>query len=430
MAILARGALVLSSLIYIPLTINYLGVERFGIFVALTSLTSMLVFADLGLGNGLLNVVSDSNGRQDPESASRAVASAFFMLIGVAVIMGIAVLITFPLLDWQGLFRLTDPAAKADVGATAAVVIATFLIALPLGVVERVRMAFQEGYVNSIAAMTGTIGAFIALLVAIQFGASLPFLVMAISVPPVLAIAVNGFRLFRSDRPWLRPRLARADARVALSLARIGFLFLVLQLAVAVAFQSDVLVAATVLGPEAATTYAVTIRVFMLVPSLIGLYLVTLWPAYTEALARNDVTWVRRTLRRSIGIAAVSSAIASVTLLVGGGLIIGTLTGGTVEPPTALLIGAAIWAVVSAGFNAVGILLNAASIVRFQVVIASIMALASISASVLFAFAFGVSGIIWGTLLSYVVCAAVPITVFLPRVMRRLDASAASEAPA
>jgi O-antigen/teichoic acid export membrane protein len=253
---------------------------------------------------------------------------------------------------------------------------------------------------------------------------------MAISVPPVLAIAVNGFRLFRSDRPWLRPRLARADARVALSLARIGFLFLVLQLAVAVAFQSDVLVAATVLGPEAATTYAVTIRVFMLVPSLIGLYLVTLWPAYTEALARNDVTWVRRTLRRSIGIAAVSSAIASVTLLVGGGLIIGTLTGGTVEPPTALLIGAAIWAVVSAGFNAVGILLNAASIVRFQVVIASIMALASISASVLFAFAFGVSGIIWGTLLSYVVCAAVPITVFLPRVMRRLDASAASEAPA
>jgi hypothetical protein len=101
-----------------------------------------------------------------------------------------------------------------------------------------------------------------------------------------------------------------------------------------------------------------------------------------------------------------------------------------VKPPTALLIGASIWGVVSASFNAVGILLNAASIIRFQVVFASIMALASISASIVLAQIFGVSGIVWGTLLAYVVFTALPITVYLPRLMQRLDAGSASEASA
>ena len=287
MAIVARGALVVSSLVYIPLTVNYLGVERFGIFVALTSLTSMLVFADLGLGNGLLNVVSDAYGREDRDTATRAVASAFFMLVALAVIVGIALVVVLPLVNWDGVFRLSGADATPEVGATIGVVLATFLVALPLGVVERIRMAYQEGYINSIAGMTGTIGAFIALLLAIQLGANLPVMVMAISIPPVLSLAANGFRLLRKDRPWLRPRLEHVDMSVAIRLARIGFLFLVLQLAVAVAFQSDVLVAATILGPESATTYAVTLRVFTLVPSLIGLYLITLWPAYTEALARG-----------------------------------------------------------------------------------------------------------------------------------------------
>ena len=108
MAIVARGAFVVSSLVYIPLTVDFLGVERFGIFVALTSLTSMLVFADLGLGNGLLNVVSDAYGREDRDTATRAVASAFFMLIAVAVIVGIALVVVLPLVHWEGVFRLSE----------------------------------------------------------------------------------------------------------------------------------------------------------------------------------------------------------------------------------------------------------------------------------------------------------------------------------
>jgi O-antigen/teichoic acid export membrane protein len=282
-------------------------------------------------------------------------------------------------------------------------------------------MAYQEGYLNSIIAIVGTVLGLSGLALAIVFEASLPVLVFALSAPPVLAVGYNALRLFRQDRPWLRPRWSMASRGDAVRLARVGFLFFVLQVAVAIAFQSDVLVAAAVIGPEAAATYAVTLRVFMFAPSLLGLFLLTLWPAYTEALARQDADWVKRTLRRSVVLAVGGALVASLALLATGSPLIRFFTGGQVNPPVALMLGAAIWAVVNACFNAVAMLMNAASIVLFQVVTAIVMALGSVVLSILFANWFGVSGIVWGTLIAYTVLAAIPVALYLPRVLRRLN---------
>src|SRR5262249_55824468 len=111
---------------------------------------------------------------------------------------------------------------------------------------------------------------------------------------------------------------------------------------------------------------------------------------------------------------------ASVVLFLFSDFVIGLLTGNRVTPPIGLVVGAAIWATVSAGFNAVSMLFNAASIVRFQVIVASIMAATSIIASIVLAKSIGVSGIIWGTLGAYMVCSALPIVWYTPRLMSRL----------
>lgn len=426
-AIGGRGVGLLASFIAIPLSIGYLGVDRYGIFVALSSLTAMFVFADLGLGNGLLNVVSEANGRNDRAAASRAVSSAFFMLLGIAAVLAIVLLIAYPVIDWSGLFHVSNPTIADEVAPTAAVLLGLFAVALPLGVVERIRMGYQEGFINSVASMAGALLALAALAIAVWARASLPVLVLAVSAPPVVALGINGYRLWRKDRPWLRPRLGLADRTAAFRLARIGLLFLVLQLAVAVAYQSDVVVAGMILGPEAAATYAVTLKFFMLAPAIVGLYLVTLWPAYTEALARNDRTWVNRTLRRSVAIAAIASGVSSLALAVAGSWLIQGWTGGAINPPIELLIGAALWAVLSATFNAVAILLNAASVVLFQVILAITMAAASITFSVLFANWFGLAGIVWGTLLAYLLFSAIPVAIYLPRIINSIGRNATSD---
>jgi O-antigen/teichoic acid export membrane protein len=268
-----------------------------------------------------------------------------------------------------------------------------------------------------------------ALLLVIVAGGSLPLVVLAITLPPVLGLAINGLFLLRR-RPWLMPRFRRFQRPMAVRLARLGFLFFVLQLAVAVAYQSDIVVAAAVLGAGAAATYAVTLKVFLLVPSLVAMFLVTLWPAYTEALARHDGAWIRRTLRRSIWIALGATGVASLVLVVGGSWFIRTWTRNAVDPPFELLVGAALWAIVSTGFNAVAMLLNAASVMAFQVVVALSMAALSITLSIVLANTIGLAGIIWGTLLAYLLVSALPVCIYLPRVLRQLGIAETGPEPA
>jgi len=50
----------LAFLITVPLTVHYLGPERYGAWMSLSSLMAFLRFSDLGLGNGLVGAVSQA----------------------------------------------------------------------------------------------------------------------------------------------------------------------------------------------------------------------------------------------------------------------------------------------------------------------------------------------------------------------------------
>src|SRR5262245_43745518 len=64
-AVVARAVQVGTSLITIPLTVHYLGNERFGLWMAISSVLAMANFADFGIGNGVLNTVADAFGKND-----------------------------------------------------------------------------------------------------------------------------------------------------------------------------------------------------------------------------------------------------------------------------------------------------------------------------------------------------------------------------
>jgi len=107
-------------------------------------------------------------------------------------------------------------------------------------------------------------------------------------------------------------------------------------------------------------------------------------------------------------------------MLAASHLIFGFLIGPSLVPPTALLIGFVVWAVLYSFGSVASMLLNAANVILFQLVIASIMAVSSIFLKVELGRSFGVSGIIWGTAIAYGVLVVVPTVLYL-RHRRRVD---------
>jgi len=381
----------------------------------------MLIFADFGLGNGLMNLVASASGRNSLEFAQRSISSAFFALCGIAVILAVPFYVMYRVVPWAAFLNVSGRINADEIMASAGVFLLSVLVNLPLGVAQRVQLAYQRGFRNGLWSAAGSLCALAALYVAIRLDMGLPLIVLALISGPIIGNLLNGVSLFWIERPDLRPRWSQATADAGRQLAKVGFLFFVLQLTVGIAYQSDVVVAARVIGPQAATDYSITLRLFMFVPTIVNMLLLPLWPAYAESIARGDAAFVGRTLRLSIALASVLSGFSSLILVLVGPWAIRMWVGPSVHADLPLLLGMGVWAVLSNSFTAIAMLLNSANVIRFQIVTALTMTIVSLGASALLGSMFGVAGVIWGTVLAFIICAAVPTTLFLPRVMARLQ---------
>ena len=428
-AAVAKAVRVLTTLASVPLAIGYLGAERYGLWLTISSVSAFLTFADLGLGNGLLNAVSEAEGRDDHDAAARAVSSAFFMLLGVALVFAVVGTVAYPLVSWDRAFNVTSPLAVAEAGPAVAVFVACFVVSMPLGIVERVQLGLQQGFANSLWEGLGSVIGLAGVVVAIHLRMSLPWLVFAMAGGPVIALALNAWVLFWRQRRFLRPSLGRYSREAAGRMLRLGALFLVLQVVSAVAFFSDNLVAAHVLGAASVTQYAVPRRMFDAVAMVVAMYVTPLWPAYGEAISRGDVPWVRRTLARSIARISLFALGCGVVLVVIGRPILHLWAGPLVTPPLSLLAGFAVWTVLASAGSAVAAFLNGAGRLRFQVVTAIAMGVAAITLKIVLARSVGLSGIIWGTVAAYTACTAIPMARYIPRLVASLGHVPADHTP-
>src|SRR5882672_8763280 len=78
---IAKGLTLLVGFVSVPLTIHYLGAERYGVWLTISSLLLWIALTDFGLaGNALVNVLSEAVGNDDRESARHYAASAFWAL--------------------------------------------------------------------------------------------------------------------------------------------------------------------------------------------------------------------------------------------------------------------------------------------------------------------------------------------------------------
>ena len=415
----AKGVSLITILISVPLTFHYLGTERYGMWMTISSLITILSFADLGIGNGLVNLLAESQGHDDQRLAIKYVSSSFFVLIGIGLAMVVFFLIINNFVSWPAIFNVRSKDAIEELNPSLTIFVICLAINIPLGLVEKVRTGLQEGFQNNLWQGAGNILALAGVLLAIRFKSGLPWLVLAMAGAPILTTTVNGWFQFVVHRPWLRPNWQSFDWPATWRLVRLGGAFFLLQILAIVGTSSDNLIIVRLYDASTVAQYAVIQKLFSL--ALIPHYLVApLWPAFGEALARKDYAWAERTLRRAIVLSCLFEVILALSLLLWGRSIIGFWLGASIVPSLVLLSGFAVEAVIGAYRTTVSVFLNSSDMLHAQSLLFGVASIVALTLKVLLGSYFALPGIIWGGGLAFSLVYVIPAWWLTRRLVRRM----------
>jgi O-antigen/teichoic acid export membrane protein len=409
-----------TSIVTVQLTFHYLGAERYGMWMTISSFVLMLTFADFGMSNGLVNLVAEALGREDRQMARQAASSAFWMLSGVATIFGLLVIVAYPLVDASRIFNVHSATAMHEAGPALLAFMLCFILNLPLGTVRGTQTGMQNAYHNNLWNIFGTVLSLAALLVAIRSHAGLPLLVLCLSGPPVLAMFLNGIALFGSSNRDLLPSPSTFSRETANRLLRVGAMFFLLQLSFSIGLQTDNIVIAQILGAKAVAEYAVPARLFSMILGFLVMVSGAMAPAYTDALARRDGPWIRKGfLRVTIGGTAITVA-AVLMLIAFGNKILDAWVGPQIHGSLALMVAFAVQSVLYAYLQPISFFLNGIGRFREQVISGLIMAVVNLALSIIFVRSFGILGAVLGTIAALILVQVAPLSVVVKRELDRL----------
>lgn len=398
----------------------YLGPTRFGLWATFASLAAMLSFLDLGVGNALVNRVSQAAASGDLSDMRRAVAGGLGWLTVIGTAMAIVLASAANLIPWGGLLNLSDPAIAEEARNTALAFSGVFGVHLVSSGALKILAGQQRSHEAHAVSGVGTLLACAAVLWAAYEQADVTRLLLAgFGVQAAAGLLVLPLL-------WFRGLLNGADLLADMHkergwLFRAGSLFLLLQIGTMIGWGSDALLLASFVGPAEVAIFVVAQRLFQFAAQPFAIINAPLWAAYADARARSDRPFIRKTLMRSILVSGFGSLLVAAVICLTAPWIVPYWTRGAIEVPMTLIFLAAIWTVFEACGNAFSTYLNGAGIVREQVVVVMAFCAVALPMKVLAATYAGAPGLVFATIIAYGLAVVLPYaTVFRQRVLEPL----------
>lgn len=406
----------LAVLVTLPMARRALDPELFGVWMMLSALFGFMAFADLGVGNGVLNNITQARASRDDIQLRRT------LLAGYACTGSVGVALALGWLAWAHcssdptvLAGAINPAHRGEVLAALSAFALVLAVNIPASLVQRVQLGMQEGYWNGIAQFIGAMATMVAVPLTLRHGGGVDMLVFAtVGVQAAVNVANTVIWLGRRQLLGVRCWRGTLHAPTLVKLLSSGVLFFLLQASAAFAFQSDAIVISQTLGQAAYGNFAVVQKLFLFVSMLLTAAMVGLWPAFGDAIASGNMTWVRKVLRRGILAAGGAALLASSALALAMPWILSHWMHTLLQPVWTLLLALATLTVMDAMANVLGAFMNGANILRAQLFFAVTMASTAFGAKWLLTPLLGATGAVLSTILAYCLI-SVPGQIFIFR---------------
>lgn len=409
LAILHSSANVLSSLLgfvnillAVSLTIDYLGAVRFGVWMSVASISSMLTFLDFGVGNGLVSQIAKSRASEDPHKLALTTSRGLLVLCGIATLVGSFLCIMNSLFPVAGFMKIASTVARQDADELIALFILLFSLNIALNGILKVFLGLQLGWIVHTLRCIGALVSMVLLYVLSEQEAPPVMLLMATYGVTVLSpLALLPLLLRRGLLTW-RANSQWSEAKIEYkALFNVGGLFLILQLGIMVGWGSDAFIISVLNSVAVVAQFAIMQRLFQIVAIPLTILNNPLWGAYADAHARGDTQFIRKTLKISLLGTLALSITLSTALFLTAQWILDLWVEDHIEISSQLVLAFAVWKVLQSVGHSFSMALNGMHIVKIQVYSVIMLCVLALPMKLLLIPEFGAAAAVWSTVAAY-----------------------------
>lgn len=300
--LLIKPVTLILSLISTPMMLNYLGDEKYGLWATILSVTSWINYCDVGVGNGLRNLLSKQIARKEYSEAEKSISTAYVCLTGVSLSILFVLIIISVFFKWETAFN-TNIDIQSTMIITFVFICINFVLALSNTVLYALQRSEEVSLRNILMSITNIVGLFFLnkyskgnmVYVALLFGGG-----------TTLTYLLNSIRIWKKYR-FFRPRLKTYCQKYAKGICGVGIKFFIMQMAAVILFTTDNILITRLFGAADVTPFSMINKAYNTGYGFFTAITVPIWSASTEALAKKNYDWFNRIIRKLNTVAFVFS---------------------------------------------------------------------------------------------------------------------------
>ena len=396
-----KGISIASQFILVPLTLNYLDKTQYGIWLTIASLVNWFSFFDIGIGNGLRNKLAEALAKKDIFLAKTYVSTSYAVVFGIFSIIIILFWAVNSHLHWARILN-TPPGLNLELAKIVLFVFVFFCLRFVLALIGNILFAYQEPALNNLINPLGNIFSLIIIYILTITTKGSLFLVAAIfSAVPVFILLLFNIFFFAGRFRDISPNIKFINFKYSKDLIGLGFQFFIIQIASLVLFTSSNIILTQLFGPDEVTVYNIAFKYFTIITMVYGIIMTPFWSAFTEAYIKNELDWIKATIRK-MELVAYGLSIVCLLMLLFAKPIYSIWIGNSVTVPTSMNLVLCLFVIITLLATPYNTFINGTGKIRLQLYSAIISTLITIPLAILFGrnFHLGPAGVVLATLIT------------------------------
>lgn len=290
------------SLLIIPITIDYLDAEQYGIWLTLSSIVSWISFFDIGLGHGFRNRFAEAKAKGDIQLAKKYVSTTYFSMILIFGLVLVVFEVVNPFINWASLLNI-DQSQKEMLSFVMSIILIGVCTSFATNVFSIMLSADQKPALSSIIATIGQAAA-LALIYALTLlpKHSMVYIAFALTwVPVIITVVISVFMFIKAYRD-VSPSFKYIDTSLIKNIINLGVKFFFIQISMILIFQVVNIVFSRVLGPTSVTQYNIAYKYFSISQMCMNIITAPYWSAFTEAYTKGETVWMKNVQKKLLAV--------------------------------------------------------------------------------------------------------------------------------